>query len=108
MDGGYFTKLYYPAKNVTVDEQLVAFRGRCPFKQYIPSKPAKYGIKIWTLCDSKTSYVWKLQIYIGKDPGQKAEKIRICKLCDLSNELRGHNILYVIISLLHITWDSCF
>jgi len=53
-------KLYYPAENVTVDEQLVAFRGRCPFKQYIPSKPAKYGIKIWTLCDSKTSYVWKL------------------------------------------------
>ena len=27
--------------------QLVAFRGRCPFRQYIPSKPAKYGLKFW-------------------------------------------------------------
>lgn len=78
------------AENVTVDEQLVAFRGRCPFKQYIPSKPAKYGIKIWTLCDSKTSYVWKLQIYTGKDPGLKAEKNQGMRVvCDLSNELRG-------------------
>ena len=26
---------------------MVAFRGRCSFRQYIPSKPARYGIKIW-------------------------------------------------------------
>ena len=42
------SKFYNPGTNVTV-EQLVGFRGRCPFKQYIPSKPAKYGIKIWTV-----------------------------------------------------------
>lgn len=46
------SKLYYPGENVTQDEQLVGFRGRCHFKQYILSKPAKYRIKIWTLCDS--------------------------------------------------------
>ena len=34
-------------KNVTVDEQLISFRGRCPFRYYIPLKPAKYGIKMW-------------------------------------------------------------
>lgn len=39
--------VYTPGKNITVDEQLVPYRGRCPFCQYIPSKPAKYGIKIW-------------------------------------------------------------
>ncbi|CAD7076630.1 unnamed protein product [Hermetia illucens] len=44
---------YTVGKNVTVDEQLVPFRGRCPFTQYIPSKPHKYGIKIWCLCDAK-------------------------------------------------------
>ncbi|CAJ1061405.1 piggyBac transposable element-derived protein 3-like%2C partial [Xyrichtys novacula] len=37
--------LYNPGPEITVDEQLVPFRGRCPFRQYIPSKPAKYGIK---------------------------------------------------------------
>lgn len=48
--------LYVPGKCVTVDEQLLPFRGRCPFIQYIPSKPAKYGIKIWIVCDSKTEF----------------------------------------------------
>ncbi len=52
---------------MTVDEQLVTFRGRCPFKQYIPSKPGRYGIKLWALCDSKTSYVWNVQVYTGKN-----------------------------------------
>ena len=32
---------YGPGPHLTVDEQLVPFRGRCPFKVYIPSKPAK-------------------------------------------------------------------
>lgn len=31
--------LYSPGKNLTVDEQLLPYRGRCPFTQYIPSKP---------------------------------------------------------------------
>ncbi|XP_068203556.1 piggyBac transposable element-derived protein 4-like [Palaemon carinicauda] len=38
-------KNYTPSEFVTIDEMLVAFRGHCPFRQYIPSKPAKY-IKI--------------------------------------------------------------
>ncbi|CAJ1087251.1 piggyBac transposable element-derived protein 4-like [Xyrichtys novacula] len=52
--------------DITVYEQLVPFTGRCPFRQYIPSKPAKYGIKTWVACDSKTSYAWKMQVYTGK------------------------------------------
>jgi len=37
----------------TIDEMLVPFRGRCSFIQYVPNKPAKYGIKIFALCDAK-------------------------------------------------------
>ncbi|KAL6465955.1 hypothetical protein MHYP_G00260880 [Metynnis hypsauchen] len=39
--------MYNPGPEVTVDERLVPFRGHCSFKVYIPSKPGKYGIKIW-------------------------------------------------------------
>ncbi|XP_066260434.1 piggyBac transposable element-derived protein 4-like [Euwallacea similis] len=67
-------KLYNPSENVTVNEQLVAFRGRCPFRQYMPSKPAKYGIKFWVLCDSATSYVWSIQPYTGKEIGSIPER----------------------------------
>lgn len=58
---------YIPGKNVTVDEQLVPFRRRCPFIQYMPSKPAKYGMKIWAVCDSDTFYAWNLELYVGRN-----------------------------------------
>ena len=54
---------YIPHENVTVDEQLLTFRGRCPFKQYIPFKPGKYEIRIWAASDSKSLYAYNCQIY---------------------------------------------
>lgn len=57
---------YLPHECITVDEQLYGFRGRTPFTQYIPSKPAKYGIKIWWACDSKAFYPLCGQLYVGK------------------------------------------
>ena len=40
------SKSFIPYDNVTIDEQLVAFRGRCTFRMYMKSKPAKYGLKL--------------------------------------------------------------
>ncbi|XP_045508885.1 piggyBac transposable element-derived protein 4-like [Colias croceus] len=59
---------YTPYEYLTIDEELVAFRGRCAFRQYIPSKPAKYGLKIYALVDAKTFYTMNLEIYCGKQP----------------------------------------
>lgn len=59
---------YSPGEHLTIDEMLIPFRGRCSFIQYIPSKPAKYGIKVFILCDSKTFYVSNLEIYCGQQP----------------------------------------
>lgn len=59
---------YCVGSDVTLDEKLEAFRGRCPFTQYIPSKPAKYGVKIFALVDSKMFYTINLEIYPGKQP----------------------------------------
>jgi len=61
---------YKPSSHLTIDEQLVLTRGRCSFRQYIPSKPGKYGIKIFWICDAKNSYPLKAEIYIGKQPNQ--------------------------------------
>ena len=41
---------------VTIDEQLLPFRRRCRFIQYMPTMPAKYGIKIFWMCDSRVPY----------------------------------------------------
>lgn len=53
---------------VTIDEMLIAFRGRCSFRMYIPSKPAKYGIKVFNLCDARTAYSFNLEVYLGEQP----------------------------------------
>ncbi|GBP22160.1 hypothetical protein EVAR_10670_1 [Eumeta japonica] len=42
---------------LAIDEKLEEFRGRCSFRQYIPSKPNKYGIKIYALTDAKMFYM---------------------------------------------------
>lgn len=52
----------------TIDEMLEAFRGKCNFRQYIPSKPAKYGIKIYSLVDAEKWYTSNMEIYLGKQP----------------------------------------
>ena len=33
---------------------------------YMPTKPSKYGIKIWNLCDSRTFYCCNIDVYLGK------------------------------------------
>lgn len=61
-------KHYHLGQNVTIDEMLPGFRGRCSFRQYIPSKPNKYGIKIYCLSDSKLFYTSNMEIYCGQQP----------------------------------------
>ncbi|UYV65948.1 PBRM1, partial [Cordylochernes scorpioides] len=63
-----YQKHYSPSEYITVDEKLDAFRGKCNFRQYIPSKHNKYGIKLFALVDSKMFYTCNLEIYSGKNP----------------------------------------
>lgn len=65
---GNFQKYFVPSAEMTLDEQLLAFRGRCSFRQYIPSKPAKYGIKVFALVDVHYPYTFNLEIYAGLQP----------------------------------------
>ncbi len=58
---------YNPSGNCTIDEQLVGFRGRCPFRVYMPQKPDRYGIKIWWICDSTNGYAFNGQVYLGRE-----------------------------------------
>lgn len=41
---------YRPGSYLTIDEQLIGFRGNCPFRMYLPDKPNKYGIKNIAIC----------------------------------------------------------
>ncbi|UYV65868.1 hypothetical protein LAZ67_3005763 [Cordylochernes scorpioides] len=67
-------KLYTPGENNTIDEKLIPFRGSCGFRQYMPNKPAKYGLKFYTICDARTFYTFNFEIYCGKQPDGSYKK----------------------------------
>lgn len=83
-----------PSDCVIVDEQLCGFRGNCAFRQYMPSKPEKYGLQFWLLACAKTGYVWKIQPYLGKpariapDTNQRQRVV-----LELVGGLNGHNVI---------------
>ncbi|KAM3601541.1 uncharacterized protein V6R79_014643 [Siganus canaliculatus] len=82
--------MYNPGEDVCVDEQLVRYRGRCPFRQYMPKKPARYGIKMWVTCDVKTSYAWRVAIYTGRaadEPAERKQGRRV--VLEMTDGLRG-------------------
>ena len=58
---------FKPTKNISVDEGMIAFQGRLSFRQYMPAKPTKYGIKVWMAADSSNGYVLNFDVYLGKE-----------------------------------------
>nr|XP_033470429.1 piggyBac transposable element-derived protein 4-like [Epinephelus lanceolatus] len=57
----------------------------------MPSKPDKYGLKMWVLCECFTSYCWNLQIYLGKPSPTAKREVGLGKrvVMELTVGLRG-------------------
>ena len=79
---------YIPEEESCIDESNVPFRGRLLFRQYIPNKRHKYGIKLFKLCVGG-GYTWNFKVYTGKekvDETAVSEKI----VMELFSELLDH------------------
>lgn len=61
-----FQTLYTPERDVSVDESLLRFKGRLSWKQYMPLKRARFGVKFFVLCESSSGYIWNMLMYMGK------------------------------------------
>lgn len=74
---------FYPGQNLTIDEGICPFRGRIHFKVYIPSKPEKYGIKLYIVSDASTGYLLNCEVYSGS-AGNKKNAIQdlVERLCN--------------------------
>ena len=53
-----------PTETQSVDEIMIAFKGRCKVKQYIRNKPHKWGIKMWARC-SNDGVLHQFEVYQG-------------------------------------------
>nr|CAI5836450.1 unnamed protein product [Callosobruchus analis] len=80
------TNSYIPYEYCTVDEQLMGFRGKCPFRIYMSSKSDKYGINKTII----TSYMVNAIPYCGKVDTQN-EPVPSYYVRKLSEPIRGTN-----------------
>ncbi|KAJ8946215.1 hypothetical protein NQ318_013026 [Aromia moschata] len=55
----------YPFQNLVIDESSMLFKGRISFRQYIPSKRHRFGIKCFVLVDCETGYILDYIMYTG-------------------------------------------
>lgn len=49
-----FISIYTPDEYVSLDESLMKYTGRMSYKQFNPSKRARFGVKFYKLCESKS------------------------------------------------------
>nr|XP_023677336.1 piggyBac transposable element-derived protein 4-like [Paramormyrops kingsleyae] len=86
--------MYTPGENITVDKRLIPFRSRCAFRQYMPRKPGKYGLKLWVASDSASSYAYNVQIYTDKPSNEPAEaKLGMRVVLDLMVGLTSRTVV---------------
>jgi hypothetical protein len=66
-----FAAHFTPTEHLTLDEAMAAYKGRSTIKQYIPSKPHKWGYKIY--CLASEDYLLHFELYEGKedDPSER-------------------------------------
>ena len=51
---------------MAVDEVTVKFKDKVIFRQYIPKKRKRFGIKIYKLCD-ESGYMHDMRVYLGRE-----------------------------------------
>ena len=64
---GRFLQARADSQHQSIDETMVKFKGRSTLKQYMPAKPTKRGVKLWTRSDSATGYCYDFNIYRGQE-----------------------------------------
>ena len=60
-------KAYKSTKNLSINEGMIAFKGRLSFRQYMLAKLTKYGIKVWMAADLQNGYVYNFSVFLAKE-----------------------------------------
>lgn len=65
-----FLRGFTLSQQASVDEAMIAYTGRLSFRQYMPAKPVKRGMKVWMLCDANSAYMSRFEVYLGRQNNQ--------------------------------------
>ena len=50
-------------KNISIDEEPLLWKGRLNFKQYVPNKRSRFGMKFFSLCED-CGYLWNISTLV--------------------------------------------
>lgn len=84
-----FENEYYPGQKMSNDECMILFKGRLGSKQYIKDKPTKWGVTVFMLCDSSTSYCYRFEVYISRNSEFEGDNVGLCSavVLNLTNKM---------------------
>lgn len=108
-----FQSAYTPARDISIDESMIPFKGRLSFKQFMRAKRTRFGIKTWVLAESLTGYVSNFQIYTGKEQGRSETGLSSRVVFDLMTPFldKGYHLyvdnFYTSASLFHDLFERC-
>ncbi|XP_033763437.1 piggyBac transposable element-derived protein 4-like [Pecten maximus] len=81
--------VYSPHCETSIDEAMIAYTGRLGFKQYVPLKPTKRGIKVWVRADPHNGFVNDFQVYTGKSENAPEVGLGERVVKDLTRDIWG-------------------
>lgn len=81
-------------ENIAIDEQMVKYYGHSSLKQFIKSKPIRFGMKNWVAA-GKSGYCYHVKLYCGKESYQS------------SNEPLGTRVVLELIRKCNIDSTNC-
>ncbi|KAL8561269.1 hypothetical protein ACOMHN_047125 [Nucella lapillus] len=95
-----FMRYYHPDADISIDESMVGYKGKTPhLQQFMPIKRhARFGIKLWCVCDALNGYTSLFEVYKGKNPAAPVDPqgstytlvMRLLTACNFLN--RGHHL----------------
>ncbi|KAJ8910822.1 hypothetical protein NQ315_004682, partial [Exocentrus adspersus] len=80
--------VYYPGKELSLDESMVLWRDRLIFRQYIKNKRHKYGVKLYLLTEPD-GIVQKFAVYTGTGTIHKQEVKKPKAVVEYNNFMGG-------------------
>ena len=72
------TAFYIPEEHISIDKELLLWKGKLLFKPHIPLKRTIFGIKMFCLCET-TGYLWNSYVYLGKEPDAVATDMEMVR-----------------------------